>query len=116
MREVQATLETVQNQRNELRQQLKDAKAAAADAERRAQQVRHSTWLTIELHRASCTVRRLAADLLRLCCKRFKGVGALAARASAKLAGCAEVLWELLSMAWSALQWSADFFASPVRL
>lgn len=38
--EVQGTLDKVQNQRNELRQQLKEAKAAATELERKLREVR----------------------------------------------------------------------------
>jgi hypothetical protein len=37
LKEMEGTLELVQGQRNELRQEVKDAKAALADAERRMQ-------------------------------------------------------------------------------
>jgi hypothetical protein len=37
LKEMEGTLELVQNQRNELRQEVKDAKAALAEAERRMQ-------------------------------------------------------------------------------
>lgn len=43
MKEVQATLELVQGQRNELRQEVKDLKAALSEAHA-AQQVRWVPW------------------------------------------------------------------------
>jgi hypothetical protein len=43
MKEVQGTLELVQGQRNELRQEVKDLKAALAEAHA-AQQVRWTSW------------------------------------------------------------------------